>query len=177
LDGKQVVSKLIMAGTPNGGSNFADLTKYRDHALFLLPLALNAGLSIPAVGTIIAILKGSKSLTVTLEEMDYDHPGHFLKNLEQSPDPQVPYYIIAGDLGKFLQLDDEAKRLMNKLYKKLAGVLYQEPNDIAVALPCIKQVPIQRKPTPVMVEVKCHHLNYFEVGESVEQILMFLRTN
>ncbi len=174
LGGRAVVSKLILAGTPSGGSNLSKLTKYRDTAMFLLPLAVNVGLAIPAIATIMGILKGSKSLTASLEQMDYDHPGHFLKNLEQSSDPKIPYYVLAGHLDLFLETDNEAKRLVNKIFKNVANVFFDEPNDIAVGVDSIKHVPVKRKPAPVFFDVKCHHLNYFSLKESVDKIVDLL---
>lgn len=175
LGGNTVVTKLILAGTPNGGSNLSNLVKYRDNALLLLPLAVNIGLAIPAIASIMGILKGSKSLTTSLEQMNFESKGHFLKNLELSKDPGIPYYVIAGHLDQFLETDNQAKRLVNKLFKNVASLFYTEPNDIAVGVNSIKRVPVKRKPAPVFFDVNCHHLNYFTVGDSVNKILELLK--
>lgn len=175
LGGNTAVTKLILAGTPNGGSNLSNLLKYRDNALLLLPLAVNAGLAIPAIASIMGILKGSQSLTISLDQMNYESNSRFLKNLELSKDPGIPYYVIAGHLDWFLETDNQAKRLVNKLFKNVASIFFKEPNDIAVGVNSIKQVPNKRKPAPVFFDAKCHHLNYFTVGDSVNKILELLK--
>ena len=175
LGGNTVVPKLILAGTPNGGSNLSNLVKYRDNALLLLPLAVNIGLAIPAIASIMGILKGSKSLTTSLEQMNFESKGHFLKNLESSKDPGIPYYVIAGHLDQFLETDNHAKHLVNKLFKNVASLFYTEPNDIAVGVNSVKRVPSKRKPVPLFFDAKCHHLNYFTVGDSLNKILELLK--
>lgn len=175
LGGNTIVTKLILAGTPNGGSNLSQVLKYRDNALLLLPLAVNAGLAIPAIASIMGILKGSQSLTTSLDQMNYESKSRFLKNLELSKDPQIPYYIVAGHLDWFLETDNQAKRLVNKLFKNVAGLFFKEPNDIAVGVNSIKRVPSKRKPAPVFLDAKCHHLNYFTVGDSLNKILELLK--
>lgn len=175
LAGNEVVAKLILAGTPSGGSNLAVVAKYRDTALFLLPFALNLGLAIPGLATILGILNGSKKLTVSLEQMDYNNSGRFLKNLEQSKDPKIPYYVLAGHLDEFLKINEEAKRLVNKIFKGVANAFFDEANDIAVSVKSIKNVPSKRKPAPVFYDTNCHHLNYFLLKESVDKILEILK--
>lgn len=175
LGGNTVVTKLILAGTPNGGSNLSHLVKYRDNALLLLPLAVNAGLAIPAIASIMGILKGSQSLTISLDQMNYESKSRFLKNLELSKDPEIPYYVVAGHLDWFLETDNQAKRLVNKLFKNVAAVFFKEPNDIAVGVNSIKRVPSKRKPAPLFFDAKCHHLNYFTVGDSLNKILELLK--
>lgn len=175
LGGNAVVSKLILAGTPSGGSNLSNLVKYRDNAMLLLPLAINSGLAIPAIGTIMAILKGSQSLTVSLDQMNFEHKSRFLKNLEACADPKIPYYVLAGHLDWFLETDPAAKRLTNKLFKNVAAAFFKEPNDIAVAVNSVKRVPSKRKPVPTFYDVKCHHLNYFSVKESMDKVLELLK--
>lgn len=175
LGGNTVVTKLILAGTPNGGSNLSNLTKYRDNALLLLPLAVNIGLAIPGIASIMGILNGSKKLTVSLEQMNFDHKSNFLKNLEQSKDPGIPYFIVAGHIDQFLETDNQAKRLVNKLFKNIASLFYAEPNDIAVGVDSVKRVPSKRKPVPLFFDAKCHHLNYFTVGDSLNKILELLK--
>jgi hypothetical protein len=74
-----------------------------------------------------------------------------------------------------LETDNQAKRLVNKLFKNVASIFFKEPNDIAVGVNSIKQVPNKRKPAPVFLDAKCHHLNYFTVGDSLNKILELLK--
>ena len=82
--------------------------------------------------------------------------------------------MLAGHLDLFLETDNEAKRLVNKIFKNVANVFFDEPNDIAVGVDSIKHVPLKRKPAPAFFDVKCHHLNYFSLKESVDKILDLL---
>ena len=168
LSGKEVVNHLIMAGTPNAGSAFAKLTKYRNHAITILGFAANSVFGLPAAATLLAALKQSKKLTPTLEQMDYDN-GDFLKPLNSGDAPGIPYSIVAGHLDRFLEKDDNGGRLMNKLLKAGGKTFYgTQSNDIAVSVNSIKS--IAQSWTPKVVEVACHHMNYFDDEESVGAI-------
>ncbi|MEK7255051.1 MAG: hypothetical protein AAB316_09920, partial [Bacteroidota bacterium] len=174
LDGRQVVSHLVMAGTPNGGSAMSNLAKYRDIASVLLTLAANSGFGIPAAASILGVLSASKSLTVTLEQMGYEHEGNFLKNLEDASDPGIRYSILAGRLEDFLKKNEETGRLLNKVWDFVANRFYDVPNDIAVSVESIRHVPEGRKPVAQCHEVECHHLNYFEDKGSLEVLTKLL---
>lgn len=176
LQGNKVVSQLIMAGTPNGGSAIAKLTNYRDFLIPIITLAINSAWGIPAAGVLLAILKHSKMVTPTLEQMYIDHPDGFLKNLAKTADPGVRYSIVAGNLHDFLNSNAEQKALMDKLLG-LGGKLFygKEPNDLAVSIESIKAVPATRKPAPEAVVVAGNHLNYFEEEGCVGAIMGFVK--
>lgn len=168
LSGKEVVNRLIMAGTPNAGSAFAKLTKYRNHAITILGFAANSVFGLPAAATLLAALQQSKKLTPTLEQMDYDN-GDFLKPLNSGDAPGIPYSIVAGHLDRFLEKDENGSRLMKKIFKVGGKTFYgTQSNDIAVSVNSIKS--IAQSWTPEVVEVACHHMNYFDDEESVKAI-------
>ena len=165
LNGKKVVKHLIMAGTPNEGSRIGKVPNTRDKFLTLLGFALNFIGEIPFAGKIVKVLDGSKKVTVTLEQMDWEDDSNFLKNLAKSEDPQVPYTIIAGDMGKFMKESPKAKGLMNKMIKLGGRAFYgRQRNDLAVSVASIKSVSSKRKPQPVKLDAVCHHMNYFTDG-------------
>lgn len=176
LQGNKVVSQLIMAGTPNGGSAIAKATAYRDFLMPLLTLAINSAWGIPAAGVLLAILKHSKMVTPTLEQMYIDHPDGFLKNLAKTADPGVRYSIVAGNLHDFLNQNAGQKALMDKLLG-LGGKLFygNEPNDLAVSIESIKAVPATRTPAPEAAVVAGNHLNYFEEEGCVEAIMGYVK--
>jgi pimeloyl-ACP methyl ester carboxylesterase len=176
MQGNQVVKHLVMAGTPNGGSAIAKVTEYRDYLLPLLTLAINSPWSIPAAATILAIMKGSKIITPTLEQMNYDHPDGFLKNLAKANDPGIRYSIVAGDLQQFLNGNAEQRHLMDKLYGLGGKLFYKDrPNDLAVSVESIKAVPMQRQPVPKAVVVAGNHLNYFVEKGCVAAVMGFMK--
>ncbi|MGK0363891.1 MAG: hypothetical protein ACI85O_000945 [Saprospiraceae bacterium] len=166
LNGKKVVQHLIMAGTPNEGSRIGKVPNSRDKMLTLLGFALNFIGQIPFAGKIVKVLDGSKKVTVTLEQMDWEDDSNFLKNLAKSEDPGVPYTIIAGDMGKFMKENPKAKGLMNKMIKLGGRAFYgRQKNDLAVSMASVKSISSKRTPKPVKLDAVCHHMNYFTDGE------------
>ena len=163
--GHEVVKHLIMLGTPNGGSPWATV---QDWALTTLTFTFNNVLSVapPAkwLGKLVGVLG---QVDITLDEMRPD--SAFLKALNASPDPQVPYTIVAGNTSIIDTTSPAAKSRVQSLLTKLnqAGrnmiefPFLGDPNDIAVAVHNIKKVPSDRT-YPVQVhEVACNHLMYF----------------
>ena len=172
LDGRKLVTRLILAGTPNGGSAIAKITKYRDYAGVLLGFAVNSPLGLAGAATALAILNQSKLVTATLAQMDESSP--FLQKLNSSSAPSLPYFIVAGKLSGYLAKNEGAAKLMDKLLRLGASAFYgQEENDIAVSLASIAAVPASRQ--PVIQEVACHHLNYFEDEEGVAALYAMMK--
>lgn len=165
LNGKTVVNHLIMAGTPNEGSQFGKIPNARDKFLTLFGFALNFIGEIPFAGKIVKVLDVTKKVTVTLEQMDWEDESNFLKNLQKAEDPGVPYTIIAGDLNAWLKDNPEAKKLKNKLMRLGGKMMYKrQKNDLAVSTASIKSVSSKRNPAPVKLDAVCHHMNYFTEG-------------
>lgn len=173
LGGQNRVKHLIMAGTPNAGSAIAKVTQYRDWGITLLGLAMNTPWGIPAAATLMTVLKKSSILTPTLEQMNPDNA--FIKQMENSTYPNIPYSIIAGHLDQHLEKNPDAKKLMDKLYKLGAKAFYgNQSNDIAVSVNSILTIPQAWNPTTK--NVACHHLNYFVNEESVKELYAALTT-
>ena len=110
--GNKIVNHLVMPGTPNAGSPLAIVENW---AIVLLTLGLN-GLStfvLPAK-MLMNLLILIETIDVCLDQME---PGsNFLKNLAASPDPNIPYSIIAGNNSISLSYDDSEK--LQRLIKK-----------------------------------------------------------
>lgn len=171
--GHQVVQHLIMLGTPNAGTPWSTV---QDWALISLTLGLN-GLSqitwpVPLLGMLLKAMNRTvdviESNDVALDQM---HPSsEFLQNLAASPDPKIPYTIIAGNTSIIpAALQSEAnlqfnpvERLVQKLFNKSVAMPFLgEPNDIAATTYSIKNVNSERHPQPQIQEVACNHLVYF----------------
>ncbi len=164
LGGDKLVDKLVMAGTPNGGSKFGDIPTY----LNWLSALLGVGTKIfPNLVTSIAstFLKMTKeTLLISLEEMK--PTSSFIINLAQGTPTQVPYIVLGGSLDKFLEKDTQAKSFMDKAAAQAGEWVYKdEPNDIAVSIQGIFAVKALEKN-----ELACHHMNYFVVPESIEAL-------
>lgn len=169
LGGNKVVKQLIMAGTPNGGSAIAKILSDRDYAIPFLTLLINLPWGIPFAASMLAILKGSQSLTNSLSQMGM--AKDYLDNLNRSPDPGLQYTVIAGHLDKFMDINPDQHKLLDKAINLGGKFFYGDlPNDLAVSIESIRSVPKGRDPKLEIFEVACHHLNYFTVKESIDII-------
>ncbi|QQE65196.1 caspase [Leptolyngbya sp. BL0902] len=165
--GKEVVQHLILLGTPSGGSPWPQTVA---GITTLLTMVLN-GLSkvtfpIVFVSSALKLLaKGVESIEtidVTLDQMDPN--SDFIKQLAITPDPGIPYTVIAGNIA-LIPADHPQGNLRQRLMERMKGLMelpfFGIPNDLAVTVESIKAVPPGRQPAPVMVEVACDHLVYF----------------
>ena len=184
LGGKEIVKRLVMLGTPNGGSPWSDVENNASAvvkgwadttlAVFLNNLTRSPVKTI-AVAGLMKLLDASDN---SLDQMNKE--SEFLAKLEESPDPNIPYHIIVGDTAKItyttsgntLQklVQSWANRLQAAVFKLLTKKLFQKPNDIAVSVESIKDVPLQRSPSPEVVDVACHHLDYFTARDGLEAL-------
>jgi len=158
LGGNEVVSHLIMFGTPNGGSPWATVHDLATTALFF---GLNLS-SVPIVPSLLEKLVGAMS--VTLKEM-HSTKASFLEELKADNDPHCPYSIIAGSTALMDQQAD-MKKLLIALKTKLRRVVEfpfgDNENDIAVAVKDIIDIPGDRSPAVYIPDpVACDHLSYF----------------
>ncbi len=169
LDGSAVVSNLIMCGTPNNGSPWANA---KEMASILLTYVLNGAAPLKAYTLPLMILQRlSKKLFTTLDEM---HAGSskILKELNNGSDPEVPYYVVMGNaLMKGIENQEKEKRLIAKVanrfvdftYQALETFLFGQSNDIAVSeeSATLLKNANQWKASPGTDIVACDHLSYF----------------
>ena len=161
--GNRVVDHLVMFGTPNNGSPFGKVDMARRLSSLLTTLAINTFPAFAPFGAaLLSALLRSQKLTPTLEQMN---PGsEFIRTLNTSDDPAVPYTIVAGDIRDYR---DESDKLIPQLIAKVGGgvlfdTLFQDAgHDIAVSDDSIRGVPDVRTQPPVKIGAICHHLNYF----------------
>ncbi len=162
-EGNKVVDHLVMFGTPNAGSPLGKIEFARKISYALTTLAINTfPAAAPLCGGLIYLLNRSKKVTPTLEQMNPE--SEFIRSLNTSPDPGVPYTLIAGDVRDYQESSDRlAARLIAKTGSGLAfDMLYQNAgHDIAVSTASIHSVTSDRTPPPAIHNVICHHLNYF----------------
>ncbi len=161
--GNRVVDHLVMFGTPNVGSPFGFVDSARKLTSVLTTLALNTfPVFAPYGGAMVYLLNRSQKLTPTLEQMNPS--SDFIKTLNASPDPGIPYTIVAGDIRDYRESTDQ---IAAKLIAKIGtGILFDRMyknagHDIAVADDSIRGVADNRTPPPRKENIICHHLNYF----------------
>jgi pimeloyl-ACP methyl ester carboxylesterase len=180
--GNKVVNHLVMLGTPNGGSPWATI---QDMATAALGMALNSIAAVvwpvKVLGTLVSAIE---TIDVSLDQMK---PGSdFLKNLASSPDPGVPYTIIAGQTS-IIQVAAEGgeNSLLAKLWRKIKPqswmydmadmAFFQTPNDIAASVDSIYAVPANRNPAPLFLPpVACDHLSYFNTNAGLTALTEIL---
>lgn len=178
----KLVQNLYMFGTPNAGSAFGKIPKLRDWTVGILTLACNYGRAWlgtigPVLAGVNAVLGGTVVATNTLAEMADDSDFYkILNNPEWEIDTH--YHIMAGNVLIFKPGDDDGRfaRVMEKIKKQVGEWAYgNADNDIAVAVKSIKSAPLKNIKT--VKDLACHHLNYFEVSESLNYFKQLIRNN
>ena len=176
--GNKVVDHLVMCGTPNNGSPLGKIDDARKILNVLTGLSMNyIPVLIPFSSFVLLLLNRSKKLTPTLEQMN--PASDFIKTLNKSDDPGIPYTILAGDVDAYKEPSDQffAKMLVKAGQSSIFEALFaRQANDIAVGVESILGIEGQRSMAPVRRNVACHHLNYF-VSESGQQALTAVQWN
>jgi hypothetical protein len=161
--GNKIVDHLVMCGTPNNGSPFGKIDGARKILNVLTSLSVNfIPALIPYSGAVLMLLNRSKKLTPTLEQMNPE--SDFIKTLNQSEDPGIPYTILAGDVNEYKEPSDEffAQLLAKAGQSFIFDTLFaSHANDIAVGVESILGVGGQRPTAPGRMNLACHHMNYF----------------
>ncbi|RFS17353.1 caspase family protein [Emticicia sp. C21] len=173
----KLVEKLIMAGTPNGGSALGAIPGYLSFASDALTFGLGLAFAAPylswAAGLIV-VLRKSTTITHTLAQMD--RASGFIRDLNIANDPHIAYYILAGRIDKYV-VDGEKwfDRAGKRLLLSIGNVFHEgEEHDIAVYTADIKRVDGMRSPKPVKEEPGCPHVLYYEESGSVEMMHKWL---
>lgn len=185
------VEKLMMFGTPNGGSRFGlapglindyvpekykELVKdkAKDWFKFAVGFALNflPGYVKTILEYVVKLAKldeiDSPEILNTLAMMNPD--DDFIKGLvANTKAANTTYYIVAGDITNYQATGGWFKRFVEKIEVGIGKVVYYNiPNDIAVGVEDIRKVKGVDKDTHTAV-VPGHHLNYFENPPSLEK--------
>ncbi|MGB3754776.1 MAG: caspase family protein [Rivularia sp. (in: cyanobacteria)] len=171
--GNQIVNHLIMLGTPNAGSPWSTVEEW---ALMFVTFGLNSLPSFAFPAKMLSNLLGIiEKIDISLDQMQ---PGSdFLKSLAASPDPGIPYSIIAGNnsMGSVMNDTNKLQRLMQKMRNKSINLaFFGQPNDIAVTVTSITSVNIARVPQPQIHKVSCDHMSYFSDSEGLTALVTAL---
>jgi hypothetical protein len=165
--GHAVVSRLVMLGTPNGGSPWSTV---EDWASTALTLGLN-GLA-PAIWPAAAL--GALALAIehaddTLEQMQPASP--LLAALAASADAGIGYRVIAGNTSILRDASPEGAGRIARLLERLSArrllhgaaglAFFGQPNDIAASVASIGALPPHPAQDLQVREVACDHLSYF----------------
>jgi hypothetical protein len=170
--GDQVVRRLVMLGTPNGGSPWPSVV---DWALMALGFGLNHLTTIPWPASVLGSLAGVlEKPTVSLQEMLPTAP--VLVELNQSADPKIPYVMLAGNTSLIPAAtvsEGAGGSLLSRLLARLTSPEFlhdaadpfflDRANDIAVLVTSMENVAAGRTPVLDVRLVACDHLSYFTV--------------
>lgn len=174
-----LVKKLIMAGTPNGGSVLGNIPSYISMATDVLTLGLSSAFFAPylawAAGLVVALKKSSK-ITITLDEMK--RSSDLINTLYIQNDPHVPYYILAGRIDLYQPSFADSswfEKLCTKLTLDIGNLVHKgELHDIAVYTKDIEHINQHRQPQVTLQEVGCPHIFYFDEPQSKEILYQWL---
>ena len=182
--GNQVVRRLVMLGTPNGGSPWPQVF---DWATVALGLGLNHLTAIAWPASVVGGLAARiENPTVALNEML--PTSKVLEALKQSPDPGIPYVVLAGNTsiipaaaessngGKASLLARLLTRLTSpELLHKVANPFFlDQENDVAVSVASMENIPSGRKQPFDVRPIACDHLSYFRDPEGLKVLATIL---
>lgn len=175
--GDAMIRKLVMVGTPNGGSPYANVKEHgynlmKTWAYSNLVIALNGLIPAYASGAVVGgLVKLLDSVDNTLDQMSPD--SDFIQEIHHSQRPPIPYALIAGHTNtlelaesnsnfRIARLFDHLKqRAKLKAYDLLTDKLFKETNDVAVSFTSMTQFNPQWQDEVAVEQVGCDHLSYF----------------
>ena len=169
--GNQVARRLVMLGTPNGGSPWPRVV---DWATVALALGMNHLTAIAWPATVVGWLAARiENPVVALNEMLSN--SKVLADLKTSADPGIPYVMLAGNTSIIPSatsaLDPQKGSLLGRLLARLTSpsLLHEvanpffldQANDVAVSIASMENIAPDRKPPYDVRPVACDHLSYF----------------
>jgi len=178
--GNQIVSRLVMLGTPNGGSPWP---RVFDWATVTLGLALNHLTPIAWPASVVGGLAAwMENPTVALNEMLSS--STLLAELNESPDPGIPYVMLAGttSLIPAAIASPDAARLLSRLTSpdllhKVANPFFlDQENDVAVSVASMENIAPGRRPRFEVRPIACDHLSYFRDSAGLKALAEVLQS-
>jgi hypothetical protein len=180
--GDRVVRRLVMVGTPNGGSPWP---KVADWATTALAMGLNSLSTVFWPATALAgLTKAAGAVDVTLDQMAPN--SSFIRDLYASPDPKITYVVLAGNTSLIPAAESQERlSMMNRLLERLwsdpvkfelASLLFGgADNDIAVSTESMRHIPKGRELACAARPVGCDHISYFHDIEGLKALAEVLK--
>lgn len=177
--GNTLVTHLFQLGTPNQGSPLASV--YEMASMLLAQCVNGAAFIQPYMAALRVVGNFLDTMFFNLEQMS-PKSDFITKELNDGTDPGIPYTIIAGNtqlvpLAKAADQTKLLKKVMERFkqrghYDALDLLLFRSPNDIAVTVTSISQIPgaENRKYPPKVLVAACDHLAYFAAPAGLAKI-------
>jgi pimeloyl-ACP methyl ester carboxylesterase len=173
LIGGVSVDRLVMLGTPSGGSPWPTVQKWSTAAIAFAANSMTVvAWPVAAVANVLAAIE---KIDTALDQMQKDSP--FLGQLAAAPDPGLPYHVIIGDRSLIQSAPaGRIERLLARLSpRRIASDLvdlafFLNPNDLAVAVSSARDVPIERAPTPTFYVLASDHVSFFVTEASLTKM-------
>jgi pimeloyl-ACP methyl ester carboxylesterase len=179
--GARVVRRLVMLGTPNGGTPWPNIV---DWATTAVAYGLNQLSKVVWPAAVLGSLtQAVSSAEVTLRQM---MPGSdLLDSLARSTVAEIPYFIIGGNTSLLTTATDQEhrsklQRLLRRLWRdqtkyELANLVFAGvDNDIAVPLTSMKHLPERAAPPWDVWTVGCDHMTYFNNPDGLKVLSQVL---
>ncbi len=175
--GNRVVQRLVMLGTPNGGSPWPNVV---DWATTALAVGLNELSKVVWPASVLAgLVQATEMIDVTLDQMAPN--SSFLRDMFTSQDPRIPYILIAGNTSLVTSSVEVARRArLERLLQRLwsdqtkysaASLLFGgADNDIAASIESMGTIAENRQPACDVRPVACDHMSYFRHPEGLKAI-------
>lgn len=177
------IHQLITLGTPNGGSQWANVQKWATAAI---TFAANGFIPVAwPITALAALLGGVEKVDTSLDQME---PGSdFLTQLRTAPDPHTTYHVLIGNRSLVEQAvdpttDGRLARLLGRLTPTKVGskivdlIFFNQPNDLAVAVTSAESLPSDRDPAPLIRVIATDHISFFEDRTSLDVLSDILST-
>jgi pimeloyl-ACP methyl ester carboxylesterase len=184
--GHQIVNHLIMLGTPNAGSPWSNV---QELVTPLLAIGLNSlatvAWPVAVIGNLMHLaslgVAGIEKIDISLDQMKPN--SDFLKALSESPDPSIPYTVIAGNTSIIQPKTDEGWHKIQNFLNKLGRSAIEfpflgQPNDIAATVSSVMRIPTRTEKVDIKVdihEIACDHLTYFTHPEGLTALATAVR--
>ncbi|MGF1574973.1 MAG: esterase/lipase family protein, partial [Cyanophyceae cyanobacterium] len=162
--GHEIISRLVLVGTPNAGTPWSTVQGWVSTALAIgLNSLSTVAWPVKVIGSLVAAME---LFDVTLDQMQ---PGSdLLKSLEASPNPGIPYGVIGGNAAAKSSAisargsnSSRMERLLNKVTGSAAQLAFLgQPNDLFASSYSLRTIANSLEPRPVVEEAMCDHFTY-----------------
>jgi len=175
--GAAVVTQVTLLGTPNGGLSWP---RGGEWATVALALGLNGLTSMSWPPSVLSRL-------LALSRREDPKSGHqlrpdsaLLRELAASPDPGVPYLVVAGAAAtpaSVVERRADGSSILGDLLERLrlpgiseiaAAAFLRAPSDLLVSEDSARRLPDDR--SPVTLRVACDHLTYLDTAEVLDAL-------